>query len=84
MLGTPSRQSKNEYGTNWITYHEGYRNFMMLSYDKNRIVNALTQNDDLISSEAGIKYGSAKTAVRETFGEPLKEIRKVKYFHPPR
>jgi len=76
IFGTPSRQSLNEYGTQWITYHEGYRNFMMLSYDENRIVNALYTNDDLIASESGIKYGSAKTAVRETFGEPLKEIRK--------
>ena len=61
MLGTPTRQSLNEYGTKWITYHEGYRNFMMVSYDENRVVNALYTNDDLISSDAGIEYGSAKT-----------------------
>ena len=76
ILGKPNQQSLNEYGTKWITYHEGYRNFMMLSYDDNRMVNALYTNDDLISSDTGIKYGSDKTAVRETFGEPLKEIRK--------
>jgi len=76
ILGTPNRQSVNEYGTKWQTFHKEFRNFMMLSYDENRVVNALYTNDDLISSASGIKYGSPKTMVREVFGQPLKEMRK--------
>jgi uncharacterized protein YkwD len=75
-LGEPNRISLNEYGSTWNAYHDGYHNFMMLSYDKNDKVNAIYTNDDLISSDIGIEYGSAKSVVRETFGEPLKEIRK--------
>ncbi|WP_338653832.1 CAP-associated domain-containing protein [Sporosarcina psychrophila] len=75
-LGEPKNQSMNEYGTEWFTYHDGYQNFVMVSFDDKQIVNAIYTNDDLISSTAGIKYGSLKSTVRETFGEPIKEIRK--------
>lgn len=76
MLGNPSEQSQNEYGTKWNTYHQNYRNFMMVSYDEKRKVNALYTNDDLIASDSGIQYRSPKESVREVFGEPLKEMRK--------
>lgn len=76
MLGNPNEQSGNEYGTKWNTYHQNYRNFMMISYDEKRKVNALYTNDDLIASASNIKYRSSKENVREAFGEPLKEIRK--------
>lgn len=75
-LGQSSRRTMNEYGTEWHTYHQGYRNFIMISFDDNRLVNAIYTNDDLISSEQGITYGVSKSIVRETFGEPIKEIRK--------
>ncbi|MEK4405252.1 CAP-associated domain-containing protein [Sporosarcina sp. FSL K6-6792] len=75
-LGEPKNHSMNEYGTEWFTYHDGYQNFVMVSFDDKQIVNAIYTNDDLISSTAGIKYGSLKSTVRETFDEPIKEIRK--------
>ena len=75
-LGEPKSHSMNEYGTEWFTYHDGYQNFVMVSFDEKQTVNAIYTNDDLISSTAGIKYGSLKSTVRETFGEPIKEIRK--------
>ena len=75
-LGEPKSRSMNEYGTEWLTYHNGYQNFVMISFDEKKQVNAIYTNDDLISSTSGIKYGSSKTTVRETFGEPIKEIRK--------
>jgi len=75
-LGEPKSNSMNEYGTEWFTYHDGYQNFVMVSFDEKQTVNAIYTNDDLISSTAGIKYGSLKSTVRETFGEPIKEIRK--------
>lgn len=76
QLGEPKSRSMNEYGTEWLTYHDGYQNFVMVSFDENKKVNAIYTNDDLISSTSGIKYGSSKTTVREIFGEPIKEIRK--------
>lgn len=75
-LGEPKSNSMNEYGTEWFTYHDGYQNFVMVSFDEKQTVNAIYTNDDLISSTAGIKYGTSKSTVRETFGEPIKEIRK--------
>lgn len=75
-LGEPTSQSKNEYGSEWMTYHKDYSNYVMVSFDKKRTVNAIYTNDDLISSSSGIRYGSPKSLVRETFGKPLKEIRK--------
>ncbi|MBE1553006.1 CAP-associated domain-containing protein [Sporosarcina limicola] len=75
-LGEPKSQSMNEYGTEWQTFHEGYHNFVMVAFDEKRKVNAVYTNDDLISSNVGIRYGSLKSTVRETFGEPIKEIRK--------
>ncbi|MEK3936810.1 CAP-associated domain-containing protein [Sporosarcina sp. FSL W7-1349] len=75
-LGEPKNVTKNEYGTDWRTYHEHYQNFVMVSVDAEQRVNALYTNDDLISSTTGIQYGSPKSKVREIYGEPLKEIRK--------
>lgn len=75
-LGAPKTHSFNEYGTEWFTYHEDYQNFIMISFDENREVNALYTNDDLITSKAGIRYGSTKEEVRNAYGTPLKEIRK--------
>ena len=75
-LGEPKNYSLNEYGTEWFTYHEDYQNFVMVSFDENGKVNALYTNDDLISSKAGIQYGTPKADVRKAYGEPLTEIRK--------
>ncbi|WP_339253302.1 CAP-associated domain-containing protein [Sporosarcina sp. FSL W8-0480] len=75
-LGEPKNHSLNEYGTEWFTYHEDYQNFVMISFDEKWKVNAIYTNDDLISSKAGIQYGTEKAKVRQAYGEPLKEIRK--------
>lgn len=75
-LGEPKSYSLNEYGTEWFTYHEDYQNFVMISFDENSKVNAIYTNDDLISSKAGIRYGTPKADVRKAYGEPLNEIRK--------
>lgn len=75
-LGEPKNHSLNEYGTEWFTYHEDYQNFVMISFDEKWKVNAIYTNDDLISSKAGIQYGTEKAEVRNAYGEPLKEIRK--------
>lgn len=76
VLGTPVETSLNEYGERWSIYHQDYHNFMMISYDEQRNVNALYTNDDLIASTTGLQYGAHKEAIREAYGEPLTEIRK--------
>ncbi|WP_153733122.1 CAP domain-containing protein [Sporosarcina obsidiansis] len=75
-LGEPMRKSVNEYGTEWLTFHQNYQNFVMLSYDIKRRVNAIYTNDRLISSSIGIEYGLPKADVRASLGEPITEIRK--------
>ena len=76
QLGEPARKSANEYGTEWLTFHDNYQNFVMLSYDIKRRVNAIYTNDRLIASSIGIEYGVPKTEVRAHLGEPISEIRK--------
>lgn len=75
-LGRPVRNSVNDYGTEWLTFHQNYNNFVMLSYDSKRRVNAIYTNDRLISSSIGIEYGTPKADVRAAAGEPIAEIRK--------
>ncbi|WP_226674807.1 CAP domain-containing protein [Rossellomorea aquimaris] len=75
-LGEAKRQSINEYGVSWNAYHENYRNFLMVSYDQNGLVNGLFTNQDLLSSDSGIKMGESKEMVQNELGKPLKNIRK--------
>lgn len=74
--GSPKRVSKNEYGVTWETYHESYRNFIMVAYDESDIVRGLYTNQDLISSPTNIKHGSPMDFVQEQLGTPESFIRK--------
>ncbi|GAM16484.1 CAP-associated domain-containing protein [Mesobacillus selenatarsenatis] len=76
QLGATKRVTMNEYGTEWHAYHENFQNFIMVSYNKDGVVNALYTNQDLVAAKNGIKYGAPKETVRQTLGEPLSEIRK--------
>ncbi|WP_440896641.1 CAP domain-containing protein [Amphibacillus sp. Q70] len=69
MYGEPMRESENEYGLDWFTYHENYQNFIMVAYD-HEIVRGLFTNQDLLSSQFDIAIGDTKTVVNETLGEP--------------
>ncbi|MDQ0154583.1 CAP domain-containing protein [Robertmurraya andreesenii] len=75
-LGKPQRVSINEYGLNWLTYHQDYHNFVQVMYDEHDQVVALYTNQDLIASIKNIKLGSSKSSVREQLGEPTTRIRK--------
>ncbi|UXH44950.1 CAP domain-containing protein [Rossellomorea vietnamensis] len=75
-VGEAKRKSSNEYGVSWYAYHENYRNFFMVSYDQNQQVNGLFTNQDLLSSDSGIKMGVSKEVVQNELGEPLTNIRK--------
>lgn len=76
QFGTPQRETANEYGTTWHTYHTNYQNFFMVSYDSTDKVNGLFTNNDLIASTLGIKLNSSKDSVRIALGDPLTYIKK--------
>lgn len=75
-FGEPKRITLNEYGVSWNTYHKDYRNFIMISYNEEDKVVGLYSNQDLISSQNGISFGSSKETVLEILGTPLEQIRK--------
>ncbi|TSB45536.1 CAP domain-containing protein [Alkalicoccobacillus porphyridii] len=74
--GEPMRSTENEYGVDWVTYHEEYHNFVMVGYDSEDHVIGLYSNQDLISSPTEITYGTDKNEVREQLGDPETSVRK--------
>ncbi|RKD69681.1 CAP domain-containing protein [Sinobaca qinghaiensis] len=79
MYGESMRESENEYGVNWLTYHENYQNFMMVSFNEEGIVQGLYTNQNLLSSQYGIALGDSKSYVNETLGEPEEMIRSGRF-----
>ncbi|WP_392449838.1 CAP domain-containing protein [Staphylococcus massiliensis] len=77
-LGKPQRETRNEYGNKWYTYHNQYQGFVMVSYLDNK-VHGLYTNQNIISSKNKIKYMTPKDVVRQRLGKPLDEIDKGKY-----
>ncbi|WP_043932069.1 CAP-associated domain-containing protein [Bacillus sp. EB01] len=75
-LGSEKRSTLNEYGLNWNVYHKEYQQFVMVMYDKEDRVAGLYSGQDLIASTNGIERGTAKDAVREKLGTPLRTIQK--------
>ncbi|KGX90435.1 CAP domain-containing protein [Pontibacillus marinus] len=75
-VGEPKRSSMNEYGVNWVTYHENYHNFFMATYNEENKVVGLYTNQDLLSSKLRINFTSTRSSVLETLDEPLQSIRK--------
>ncbi|MBM0067449.1 CAP domain-containing protein [Alkalicoccobacillus gibsonii] len=78
-LGEPMRTSRNEYGLDWVAYHDDYHEFVMVAYDAQDSVKGLYTNQDLISSTTPIEYGTSKDVVREQLGEPEAYMRKGLY-----
>ncbi|ALS79845.1 CAP-associated domain-containing protein [Planococcus kocurii] len=75
-VGLPLRLMRNEYGTDWHSYHQDYQNYVLLSYDQNDKVNGMFTNQDLFSSKEGITMSSTKSDVRSLLGTPLKSLQK--------
>lgn len=67
--GAAMRESENEYGLAWSTYHENYQNFIMVAYDDGEIVRGLFTNQDLLTSQFGLGIGDTRVLVHETLGE---------------
>ncbi|UTR05938.1 CAP-associated domain-containing protein [Alkalihalobacillus sp. LMS6] len=74
--GEPERVSMNEYGQEWHAYHTDYQNFIMVFFDDEDVVRGLYTNQDLISSDIGIGYGTDQSEVRDAFEEPIDVLRK--------
>ncbi|WP_456271092.1 CAP domain-containing protein [Bacillus sp. AK031] len=74
--GSPVRSSFNEYGVEWKTYHQDYRNFLMVAYDENNKVSGLYTNQDLISSAGNVGLNSSKEEIHSLLGEPITKLRK--------
>lgn len=74
--GLPLRLMRNEYGTDWHSYHQDYQNYVLLSFDTDGKVNGMFTNQDLISSNEGITMKSTKIEVRSLLGAPLKSLQK--------
>ncbi|MCJ7839783.1 CAP domain-containing protein [Lederbergia sp. NSJ-179] len=75
-IGTPNRSTMNEYGVEWVAYHEQYHNFMMVAYDEDDLVAGLYTDQDLIASKIDVTYGTPRESVLETNDDPLQYIRK--------
>lgn len=76
QVGKHERSSLNEYGVDWVSYHENYQNFFMVAYDRQDQVIGLYTNQDLLSSTHGITFESSRETVLSTLPDPLKTIRK--------
>jgi uncharacterized protein YkwD len=75
-VGLPLRLMRNEYGSDWHSYHQNYQNYVLLSYSQNGKVNGMFTNQDLISSTKGLTMKSDKAEVRSVLGVPLKSLQK--------
>lgn len=75
-VGEPKRSTINEYGVEWVTYHENYHNYLMVAYDSSDQVAGLYTNQDLITSTVGITFDSTRDHVLATLDDPIKAIRK--------
>lgn len=67
--GEPKRETTNEYGLKWASYHENYQNFLMVAYDQEDIVQGLYTNQDMIASQNDISLGSTKSEAHKKLGE---------------
>ncbi|WP_052360717.1 CAP domain-containing protein [Oceanobacillus manasiensis] len=76
IIGAPQRSTTNEYGVEWVSYHENYQNFFMAAYDEDNNVAGLYTNQDLLSSTRDIAFDSPRDSVLSALGDPLNAIRK--------
>lgn len=75
IYGEPKRESENDYGVSWSTYHENYQNFIMVAYDDEGVVCGLFTNQELLSSQFNLALGDRKAVVNEILGKPEEIIR---------
>lgn len=76
QAGSAKRASLNEYGVEWVAYHDNYQNFFMAAYNEENKVAGLYTNQDLLASTLDITFKSSQESVRATASEPLESIQK--------
>ncbi|WP_338066560.1 CAP domain-containing protein [Pueribacillus theae] len=76
QAGSAKRASLNEYGVEWVAYHDNYQNFFMAAYNEENKVAGLYTNQDLLASTLDITFKSSRESVRATASEPLESIQK--------
>ncbi|MBU7595954.1 CAP-associated domain-containing protein [Metabacillus halosaccharovorans] len=76
QVGAAKRSSLNEYGVEWVAYHENYQNFFMVAYDDQDRVAGLYTNQDLLTTTMGISFTSSREAVLAEMDDPLTSIQK--------
>lgn len=76
QVGTAKRSSLNEYGVEWVAYHENYQNFFMVAYDDQDRVAGLYTNQDLLTTTMGISFESSREDVLAEMDDPLTSIQK--------
>lgn len=76
QIGTAKRSSLNEYGVEWVAYHENYQNFIMVAYDDQDLVAGLYTNQDLLTTTMGISFASSRQEVLAEMDDPLTSIQK--------
>ncbi|WLR50645.1 CAP-associated domain-containing protein [Bacillus tianshenii] len=73
-LGQADRVTENQYELSWHTYHQNYKNFVMVAY-MNDAVAGLYTNQDLIASKHNIKLKTSKQSVLNQFGKPMNSMK---------
>ena len=63
QVGQAKRSSLNEYGVDWVAYHENYQNFFMVAYNEQNKVAGLFTNQDLLSTKLGITFKDSRESV---------------------
>jgi uncharacterized protein YkwD len=76
QVGPAKRSSLNEYGVEWVAYHEDYQNFFMAAYNEQNKVVGLYTNQDLLTSTNGITFKNSRESVLKMTNEPLESIQK--------
>lgn len=76
QVGDPERATLNEYGVDWVAYHDHYQNFFMAAYDEQDQVIGLYTNQDLLTSNEGVAFGDTRESVLTKLNEPLEAIQK--------
>lgn len=67
-FGEAINESANRYGLNWTSYHDDFRNFMMVMYDEHDIAQGIYTNQDTILIDDTLGIGSSKANVRNQMG----------------
>lgn len=73
-LGKAKRQTTNEFGLTWTTYHTDYHNFIMVMYDEENLVQGLYSNQDLLSSTDKLDFSSKRSEVQKILGQSLTKM----------